>query len=923
MIIGIGEKFLFPIVIFFSVSNVFKYNAAMNEHNDMLYLVDGSSYIHRAYHAIRNLSNSKGLPTNAVLGFTKMLLKLLTDVSPVYLVVVFDAKGKTFRHELYPSYKANRPPMPGDLAIQIPYIKTISAGLGLKVLEKEGFEADDIIGTLVRRCEERGCSAVIVTGDKDFRQLVSPAVSLWDTMKDLRTEYHGLREKYGFEPARFIDVMGLSGDTSDNIPGVPGVGEKTGIKLIQNFGCFEAVFEKLEDVERPKLRTNLKTYREQAELSRKLVTIDTSVPLEITVEDLRVGDPDADTLSDLFRELEFRDLWNRFSLRGRGPESRYTVCRTGADIEALKTCIRAGGKVSVDLETTSENPMEAELVGLSFSWADGEACYIPVGHRYPEAPPQMDWPEVRRMLLDVLSDEDIAKVGQNIKYDAEVLARHGVDLRGISFDTMVASYVLNPGLGRHNLDYLAQHYLNHKMISFKDVMGGIGGRKRSFAEVDVDQAAEYSCEDADITFRLHHLLAEKLRAEQNERLFEELEMKLIPVLMDMEMTGILVDVEFFKEMSTKLGMRMAQLVSEIYEEAGVEFNLNSPQQLGRVLFEKLGLPAHKKTAKGGAFSTDVRVLKRLAAQKHNVPALVLQYRTLAKLKSTYLDALVRMVSPKTGRLHTSFNQTVTATGRLSSSSPNLQNIPVRGQEGKEIRRGFVAGEGRVLVSADYSQVELRVFAHYSGDDVLIDAFRKGEDVHRRTAAEVMETEPEQVTPDMRRVAKAINFGIIYGMGARKLADELGIDQGTARRYIDAYYSRYTGVAKFREQMIESARKYGYVTTLFNRKRYLPDIHHGNRVMRGEAERMAVNTPIQGTAADLIKKAMVVIHDWLQTENLETKMLLQVHDELLFEVPEKEVDTVIPMIKNEMESVHSLRVPLEVDIHTGKNWDEAH
>jgi DNA polymerase-1 len=919
---GIDEKFAFPIVIFFSVSNVFKYNAFMNEQNDTIYLVDGSSYIHRAYHAIRNLSNSKGLPTNAVLGFTKMLLKLLADVSPVYLAVVFDARGKTFRHELYPDYKANRPPMPGDLALQIPYIKDISVGLGLKVLEKQGFEADDVIGTLVCRCEKKGCSAVIVTGDKDFRQLVSPATSLWDTMKDSKTGYLELREKYGFEPERFIDVMGLSGDTSDNIPGVPGVGEKTGIKLIQSFGTFEGVFEKLEAVDRPKLRNNLETYREQAELSRKLVTIDTSVPLEITVEDLRVGDPDADRLADLFRELEFRDLWNRFSLRGKGAEAHYTMCRTEADIEALKTRVRAGRKVSVDLETTSENPMEAELVGLSFSWADGEACYIPVGHRYPGAPPQMSWHEVRRMLRDVLSDGDIAKVGQNIKYDAEVLARHGVELGGIYFDTMVASYVLNPGLGRHNLDYLAQHYLNHKMISFKEVMAA-GGRKQSFAEVNVEQATEYSCEDADITFRLHHLLAGKLREEQNETLFEELEMKLIPVLMDMEMTGIRVDVEFFKKMSAHLGAQMEALAAEIYEEAGVAFNLNSPQQLGRVLFENLELPVHKKTAKSGGYSTDVRVLKKLAAQKHKVPALVLRYRTLAKLKSTYLDALIRMVSPVTGRVHTSFNQTVTATGRLSSSSPNLQNIPVRGQEGKEIRRGFVAGDGRVLVSADYSQVELRVFAHYSGDEVLIDAFKKGEDVHRRTAAEVMETRPENVTPEMRRIAKAINFGIIYGMGARKLADELGIDQGTARRYIEAYYSRYTGVARFRERMIESARKDGYVTTLFNRKRYLPDIHHGNRVMRGEAERMAVNTPIQGTAADLIKKAMVVIHDWLQAEKLETKMLLQVHDELLFEVPEEEVDTVLPMIKNEMESVHRLRVPLEVDIHTGKNWDEAH
>ncbi len=894
----------------------------MNGHKETIYLVDGSSYIHRAYHAIRNLSNSKGMPTNAVLGFTKMLLKLVTEVSPVYLAVVFDSRGPTFRHDLYPLYKANRPSMPEDLALQIPYIKQISAGLGFKVLEKEGFEADDIIGTLVSRGEEAGFRSVVVTGDKDFRQLVSPDTSLWDTMKDSETDYTGLKERYGFEPTCFIDVMGLSGDTSDNIPGIPGVGEKTGIKLIERFGCFDEVFERLEDIDAPKLKSKLELYREQAELSRKLVTIDRSVPLEVSPRDLVVEDPDVGVLSDLFRELEFRDLWNQFSLRKKAVVNNYTVCRSRADIERLKELVGKHGKVAVDLETTSQNPMEAAVVGLSFSWAEAEACYIPVGHKYPGAPAQIAWPEAREMLLDVFFDREIAKVGQNIKYDAEVLFRHGVDLRGIAFDTMVASYVLNPGLGRHNLDYLAQHYLNHKMISFKEVMGR-DGRKGSFAEVDVEQAAEYSCEDADVTLRLHHLLAEKLKAEQNEELFEKLEMKLIPVLIDMEMTGILVDVEVFKKMSVKLGRRMEAVASEIYREAGKRFNLNSPQQLGWVLFEDLGLPVQRKTAKSGGYSTDVRVLKKLAAQGYKLPSLVLRYRTLAKLKSTYLDALVRMVSPSTGRLHTSFNQTVTATGRLSSSAPNLQNIPVRGEEGREIRRGFVADKGWVLISADYSQVELRVFAHYSADQVLIDAFLNGEDVHTRTAAEVMETEAENVTPEMRRIAKAINFGIIYGMGAKKLSDELGIDLKTSKRYIDAYYSRYTGVARFREEMVASARKHGYVTTLFRRKRYLPDIQHGNRVLRGEAERMAVNTPIQGTAADLIKKAMLGIHERLRAENLKTKMLLQVHDELLFEAPEEELETVIPMIKNEMESVYRLRVPLVVDIHTGKNWAEAH
>lgn len=893
----------------------------MNNDRETIYLVDGSSYIHRAYHAIRNLSNSKGFPTNAILGFTKMLMKLLADVSPDYLAVVFDARGPTFRHKLFPLYKASRPQMPEDLAVQIPHIKEIAAGLGLKVLEKEGFEADDIIGTLVRMAEAEGHRTVVVTGDKDFRQLVSRMTSLWDTMKDVKTDYASLKKTYEFEPERFVDVMGLSGDSSDNIPGVPGVGEKTGIQLIQRFGSFDSVFERIQEVDRPKLKANLVAHREQARLSRELVTIDVSVPLEESPGGLRVREPDSAALAELFRELEFRDLWSRFSLRV-ADAADYRLCFSPADVEDLTALIRRHRKVAVDLETTSENPMEASPVGISFSWAESEACYIPVAHRYPGAPRQMEWPAVREMIRGVLSDPEIAKVGQNIKYDAEVLAGHGIDLKGIYFDTMVASYVLNPGLGRHNLDYLAQHYLNHKMISFKDVTGS-GPKKISFTEVDVQRAAEYSCEDADITFRLHRILAEKLQAEGNEELFEGLEMKLIPVLIDMEMTGIRVDINFFREMSAGFAVQMQELVSKIHREAGVEFNLNSPQQLGRVLFEKLDLPVQKKTAKSGNYSTDVKVLRKLAAQKHKLPALVLRYRTLAKLKSTYLDALVRMVSPVTGRVHTSFNQTVAATGRLSSSSPNLQNIPVRGEEGREIRRGFVADEGCVLISADYSQVELRVFAHYSGDEVLIDAFRRGEDIHTRTAAEIIGTMPEMVTADMRRIAKAINFGIIYGMGPRKLSDELGIDGATARRYIDAYYSRYTGVVRYRDETIASARDRGYVTTLFNRKRYLPDIQHGNRMMRGEAERMAVNTPIQGTAADLIKKAMVTIHERLGTENFKTKMLLQVHDELLFEAPEDEAEAVIPMIKKEMETVHSLRVPLVVDIHTGRNWDEAH
>lgn len=584
--------------------------------------------------------------------------------------------------------------------------------------------------------------------------------------------------------------------------------------------------------------------------------------------------------------------------------------------------MREKGLISIDTETTSQNPHSAELVGISFSWEEGKAYYLPLGHFYIGAPLQIDLNRALEILRPALEDERVLKVGQNIKYDAEVLKRYGTELKGIHFDTMIASYVINPGLRQHNLNYLAQHYLNHKMISYNDVVGK--GKKASiFSGVEVERACEYSCEDADITLQLKGVLDKGLKEDKNEELFYGLEMKLLPVLIDMELAGIRIDAEVFQVMSAKFSNQLKEIEKEIFEEAGMQFNINSPQQLGHVLFEKLCLPVQSKTLKTKRYSTDVKVLKKLSAFNYKIPKLILRYRELSKLKSTYLDTLIKLIDPCTGRVHTSYNQTVTATGRLSSSEPNLQNIPVRGQEGREIRKGFVADSGNHLVSADYSQVELRVFAHYSEDQAFMDAFRRNEDIHSRTASEVLGVEIQAVTAEMRRIAKAINFGIIYGMGPRKLADELGIELKTARTYIEGYYQKYQGVARFRERMIQTAREQGYVTTLFNRRRYLPDIQHSNRIIRAESERMAINTPVQGTAADLIKKAMINIHERLGMEGFRTKILLQVHDELVFEVPDGELEDVMTIIKSEMEGVYSLRVPLKVDIRYGKNWGEAH
>lgn len=888
---------------------------------DAIYLVDGSSYIYRAYHAIRHLSNSKGLPTNASFGFVRMLLKLLEDRQPSYLAMVFDAKGPTFRHEIYKEYKANRPPMPEDLSVQVPYIKKIVEGFNIPSLELNGYEADDIIGTIAVKATEKGYKAVIVTGDKDFKQIISKSASLWDPMKDRSITYEGFKEELSIEPEQWIDVLGLAGDSSDNIPGVPGIGAKTAIKLVKEFGNIDHLLEHIDQVKQKKLRDNLMAHIAQAQLSRKLVAIDINVPLPFNFQDFTVVPPDREKLGVLFRDLEFRQLQKDFAPQQDLSKKSYQTVFSDSELRSLIEDLKKAGTFALDLETTSTDPMRAEIVGLSFSCRPHEAAYIPCAHSYPDAPAQLEIDHVLSALRPLLEDPNYLKVGQNIKYDTIILKRYGIAVKGIMFDTMVASYLLNPSLRAHNLDAIARDYLNHKMITYAEVTGG-GKRALRFDQVPIESASTYSCEDADITLMASRVLGPKLKEKGFESLFHDVEMPLIPVLLDMEMTGIQVDTDRLIELSKDFEQQLHLLEDQIFSMAGESFNISSHQQLGKILFEKLNLPCQKKTKKKTGYSTDLEVLTSLSNQ-HELPALVLRYRSLAKLKSTYTDALLGLVHPDTGRIHTSYNQTVTATGRLSSSDPNLQNIPIRTEEGRKIRESFIPRQGWRIISADYSQIELRILAHYSGDPILIQAFEEDEDIHTRTASEVFQLFPEFVTPDMRRQAKVINFGIIYGMSPFRLSKELGISTGTAKKYIENYFVQYKGVKEYIDRTIDTARKEGKVTTLLNRHRYLPDIRSKNRIAREAAERTAINTPIQGTAADLIKVAMIRLHDAIQDEGLKAKMVLQVHDELVFEVPQEEVSRLKGLVKRMMEGVHPLKVPIKVDINTGKNWAEAH
>ena len=889
--------------------------------NRTLYLIDGSAYIHRAYHAIRGLSNSKGVPTNAVFGFTRMLQKLIEDRSPEYLVMLFDAKGPTFRHGMYGEYKANRPPMPEDLAVQIPPIKAVTKGFNISTLELPGYEADDLIGTLARKGEEAGFSVIMVTGDKDFMQLVTNRAIIWDPMKDRTTDGDTIREEFGLEPHQMIEVMGLAGDTADNIPGVPGIGTKTAVSLIKTYGNMDHLYEQVETITKKKQKENLIRYRKQAFLSRELVTIDTAVPVPFDPSSCKHMAPDNAKLATLFKDLEFRQLHQAVSAPSDLSEKKYHAVLDVKDLDALVARLESSHAFALDTETTSRYPMKARLVGLSFSIRPHEAFYVPCAHNYIGAPKQLSLDLVLSRLRSVLESPEIEKIGQNIKYDSMVLHRHGIQLAGIRFDTMLASYLINPAKRAHSLDQIALDFLDHKTITYKEVTG-TPERKSGFSKVPLDEAVTYACEDADITLMAHGVLEPRLKEAGLTRLFERVEMPLVSVLARMEMTGIRINPDMLRDLSSSFEQQLLTIENDIHALAGEPFNIKSSQQLGRILFDKLGLPVQKKTKKRTGYSTDVEVLTSLSAQ-HELPALVLRHRTLAKLKSTYADALIDLVDTETKRIHTSFNQTITATGRLSSSDPNLQNIPIRTDEGREIRRAFVPARDWLLVSADYSQIELRILAHCSDDRILIGAFNDDEDVHIRTAAEVFQVEPKQVTTELRRQAKAINFGIVYGMSPYGLSKQLGIGLKMAKTYIDNYFERYRGVKQFMTDAIEEARKAERTCTLLGRIRPLPDINSTHRNTRLFAERAAINTPIQGTAADLIKLAMIEADANLHEKGFRARMLLSVHDELVFEIPRDELESAITTVTKTMEGIWQLSVPLKVNIAHGKHWADAH
>ena len=898
------------------------YFGEIKQMKKQIYLVDGSAYIYRAFHAIKSLSTSDGMPTNAVFGFTRTLLKLIHDKDPEYISVFFDARGETFRHEIYKDYKANRPPMPDDLALQIPYVKKIIKAFNFPCIEEQGFEADDLIGTYARIAQENGFEVVMVTGDKDFMQLVTENAVIFDPMKDMQINIHTIKKDFSLSPDQIIDMLGLAGDASDNIPGVPGVGPKTAIKLLSEFKSIENLFENLDSLKNKKsLYKKLEENRDQAFLSRKLVVIDQYAPAEKKIEEFRIKPFNRKALSDLFKELEFKQLYTEFAVPKEDIAKTYQ-CVTGLDdIKNLVTALEKAAIFAVDTETTSQYPMLASLVGISFSFKPHTAFYIPLNHENLENHDQPGMKAALELIKPLLENPGIKKTGQNIKYDYIVLYRAGIEMQGIVFDTMIASHLLNPAVRSHSLDSIAMDLFNHKTIKYADVAGK-GKKEINFRQVAITDAVDYACEDADITFMAHTVLEQQIRETHLKALMDTIEMPLVTLLARMEMTGIRVDREKLTTLSKSFEQELERMEKDIFALAGETFNINSSKQLGDILFEKLKLPVQKKTKKKTGYSTDVNVLKNLA-DHHELPEKILRYRSVSKLKSTYSDALYGLIHPETQRIHTSFNQTITATGRLSSSDPNLQNIPIKTREGRKIRETFIPEKGCVFVSADYSQIELRILAHCADDQILIEAFNRDEDIHARTAAEVFQVFPDMITEELRRQAKAINFGIIYGMSAFGLSKELNITRKMAQIYINSYFKRYKGVRQFIDTTIKETQKTGMVSTLLGRKRKISDINASNTNIRKFAERTAINTPIQGSAADLIKLAMINMEKRLKQENMNSRMLISVHDEIVFESPEQEKDQLIILAREVMEGVFDLKVPLKVNISFGDNWARAH
>ncbi len=903
-----------------------------------LVLVDGSSYLYRAFHALPPLTNSKGQPTGAVKGVISMLRRLEKDYPDSPIAVIFDAKGKTFRDELFAEYKANRPPMPDDLRAQIQPIHDIVDAMGLPRLVIEGVEADDVIGTLAAQAEADR-PVVVSTGDKDMAQLVNAHVTLVNTMTDTRMDEAGVEAKFGIPPSLIIDFLALMGDKIDNIPGVPGVGEKTALALLQALGGIRDIYARLDEVSTLEIRgakslaKKLEDSRDAAELSYELATIKCDVALDVSIADLQHQPADNSRLLTLFRELEFKG-WTDELLRDADAsvddevstapaalEKDYQVVTDAKQFEAWLDVLRKAALFAFDTETTSLNYMQARVVGVSFAVEAGTAAYVPFGHDYIDAPEQLSEEQVLGALKPLLEDPDKAKLGQNLKYDANVLKNHGITLRGIAEDSMLESYVLDSTGSRHDMDSLALKYLGESTIHYEDIAGK-GAKQLSFNQIALEQAGPYAAEDADITLRLHQALSPMLCGDEAlERVYRDIELPLVPVLSRIERNGALISKAMLAQQSLEIADKLKVLEQQAFDIAGGEFNLSSPKQLGEILFERLNIPVIRKTPKG-APSTAEEVLVELA-HDYPLPQVILEYRGLAKLKSTYTDKLPQLIDENTGRVHTSYHQAVAATGRLSSSDPNLQNIPIRSAEGRRIRKAFIAPKGYKILAADYSQIELRIMAHLSGDEGLIRAFKNGEDIHRATAAEVFGVAPEAVSDEQRRNAKAINFGLIYGMSAFGLGRQLHIGRNEAQQYIDLYFERYPGVHRYMEDTRKLAAEKGYVETLFGRRLHLPEINARNGQRRQAAERTAINAPMQGTAADIIKRAMIAVDDYLLSEQPDARMIMQVHDELILEVAEAQLDAVRERVVALMSGAAELAIPLEVGVGVGDNWDEAH
>ncbi|HDY7776477.1 TPA: DNA polymerase I [Vibrio vulnificus] len=923
-----------------------------------LILIDGSSYLYRAFHAYPGTMSNGDIPTNAVYGVVNMLRSMMRQFASDRIAVVFDAKGKTFRDDMYPEYKANRPPMPDDLRCQIEPLHQVIKAMGLPLIAIEGVEADDVIGTLAYQASQQGMPVLISTGDKDMAQLVDDNITLINTMTNVVMDREGVIEKFGIPPELIIDYLALMGDKVDNIPGVPGVGDKTATALLQGIGGLSQLYDHLDDIAALSFRGSktmakkLVDNKDNALLSYQLATIKLDVALQETPESLLKTEPNKDELIKLYGQLAFKSWLNELLEGGTGvveaDEKAQTSVRSGAspveseinnaaaniDRSQYQTIfdqatfdiwldkLKASELFAFDTETDSLDYMIANLVGLSFAVAEGEAAYVPVAHDYLDAPEQLDRDWVLAQLKPLLEDDTKAKVGQNLKYDASVLARYGIEMKGIKHDTMLASYVYNSVGGKHDMDSLALRFLQHSCISFEQ-LAGKGKNQLTFNQIDLNEAAVYAAEDADVTLRLHNRLFANI--EQDEKLnaiYQEIEVPLVPVLSRMERTGVLIDDMKLSAQSQEIAVRLGELEQKAYEIAGQPFNMNSPKQLQTILFEQMGLPVIKKTPSGTP-STAEEVLQELALD-YPLPSVIMEYRGLAKLKSTYTDKLPKMINPHTGRVHTSYHQAVTATGRLSSTDPNLQNIPIRNEEGRRIRQAFVAPHGYKILAVDYSQIELRIMAHLSGDQALLDAFQQGKDIHAATAAEIMGVSIEQVSSEQRRRAKAVNFGLIYGMSAFGLAKQLGIPRGEAQAYMDKYFERYPGVMQYMEDTRSNAAQHGYVETIFGRRLHLPEITSRNVMRRKAAERAAINAPMQGTAADIIKKAMLLVDQWIQEEgNGRVKLLMQVHDELVFEVEESCLTEIESKVQQLMESAAQLNVPLVAEAGHGDNWDQAH